>query len=180
MLSTARTRRAVTVALASALFTALSACASAPPPPPPTEVVLAISADDTINPDPTGRPSPAQVHIYWLRGATDFESADFFDLTGDPSATLGAELASHEVMTVRPSSQQSLMRRVDPGVSHVGIVTAYRSLDGVVWRAVTAVPPNARSGVGVTLVQGGVSLGAAVPTAMSERQTAPTSALAAR
>jgi len=153
------TRRAVLAALTAGLATSLVGCTSAPPPPPPTEVVLSISADGAVNPDPSGRASPVQVHLYWLRGAGAFQSADFFALTGNPSATLGADLAAHEVVTLRPMEQQGMTRRTDPGVTNVGVVAAYRSLDGVSWRAVSSFPANTRTSFNITLGARGVTMG---------------------
>jgi type VI secretion system protein VasD len=170
MFDRAITRRTALTVMVSGLGAGLAACVSAPPPPPPTEVVLTVQADGAINPDPGGRPSPAQVHIYWLRGPAAFQRADFFALTGDPSGTLGADLAAHETVTLRPMSQQGMTRRTAPGVTHVGVVAAYRSLDGVSWRTMAAFPANARSAFNIQLGRNGVTMGqqmgpsAAVPS----------------
>lgn len=172
----ARTRRAVTAALAAGLLAGITACAP-PPPPPPTQVQLTLRADGGINPDPSGRASPAQIHVYWLRGAQDFQNADFFALTGQPSAALGQELAQHEVVTMRPNQQQTMMKSPDPGVTHVGVVTAYRSLDGVNWRAVGGFPSNQTTGFNVLLGANGVTMGLQGPSAAVP---GPAPALAAR
>jgi len=176
----AHTRRAVLATLSAGLITSLAACVAAPPPPPPTEVVLSISADGAVNPDPSGRASPVQVHLYWLRGAGAFQSADFFALTGDPSATLGADLAAHEVVTLRPMEQQGMTRRTAAGVTHVGVVAAYRSLDGVSWRAVSSFPANARTGFTLALGANGVTMRQQAPTTAWMMSEPVASAVAAR
>jgi type VI secretion system protein VasD len=154
---------------------ALSACASAPPPPPPpTTVVLSINADNTVNMDASGQPAPVQVHVYWLRAATAFQTGDFFQLTEQPEATLGQELSAHQQMIVRPGQGVSIPHTAQAGETYVGVVAAYRDLDNAVWRSVARLQPNTQNAINVQLGQRGLTLTTGTaPSAHLEPEQSP-------
>ncbi|MBB4286254.1 type VI secretion system lipoprotein TssJ [Roseospira goensis] len=161
------TRRAVVAGGVGLLVAGLGACVSTPAPrgPAPISVNLALVADDQVNPNPAGRASPVRVTVFWLRQAAAFQNADFFALADDPAAVLGDDLAGSETLFVRPQSQQSLSGGTRPGVAYVGVVAAYRDLDGVSWRALASLAPGQRNDLVVQLGRFGVTIAQRAVTA---------------
>jgi len=106
-----------------------------PPPPPPTRVALRIVAAPDINPDGTGQAAPVQLRIYELRGASAFESADFFSIYDKDQAALGADLAGKKELLIRPGEGKMLMLEPGPDVKYLGAFAAYRRLEDARWRA---------------------------------------------
>lgn len=145
----------------AALVLAGGCAAPPPPPPPPTIVQLTVTAAPDVNPDPTGRPSPVIVRIYQLASPSSFDTADYFRLFDQETATLGADLASREELRLAPGQSQSLTREMRPNARFVGVAASYRDLQNAVWHASTAVPPNATTPVSVSLGRLRVTLSAA-------------------
>jgi type VI secretion system protein VasD len=131
------TRRATLAALL-----ALGACAS--PPPPPAVVTLEIEGGADQNPDPSGRPSPVALQVYFLNATARFERADVFALTERERDTLGPDTAGSEQFVIAPGERRSVVREPRAGVQAVGIVALFRDVDGgATWRALR---PIATSG----------------------------------
>ena len=131
------TRRATLAALV-----ALGACAS--PPPPPAVVTLEIEGGADQNPDPSGRPSPVALQVYFLNATARFERADVFALTERERDTLGPDTAGSEQFVIAPGERRSVVREPRAGVQAVGIVALFRDVDGgATWRALR---PIATSG----------------------------------
>ncbi len=157
--------RRAALAVAGVAALALAGCVSTPPPPAPTIVKVALSAAPDANLGPGGQPAPLQVHLFWLRAAAGVQQADFFALTETPEATLGADLAAHETVTVRPGQSVSVSHRATQGESALGVVAAYRRIDQVAWKSVVSFAPNRTTGLTVTLGAMGVSVGTGGPVA---------------
>src|SRR3954470_6117205 len=90
----ARRRRRSAMPLAAVL--AVMACSSPPPPqapapPPPGVVELTVTAAEDLNPDASGRASPAVLRVYQLADAAKFQAADYFQLADNDAAILGAD-----------------------------------------------------------------------------------------
>src|SRR5262245_37148397 len=123
-------------AVVMALF--LAGCATNPPSPTP--IGGTVSADEAVNPDPGGRPSPIAVKIYQLRSAGGFESGDFFALYSNAAAILGPDLIASRDVTVRPGERKKFDEEIDPRTRFVGIVAGFRDVQNARWRAVVPVP----------------------------------------
>ena len=132
----------------------VGACGSAPtqpqPPPPAAPVVLdavtlqvTLIASDDVNPDVRGRASPLSVRILELRSRSGFDAADFFSLYDRDQATLGAELLAKEQYILRPSDTQGYTRKAQGETRFLGVVAAYRDLEGSTWRVAAGIAPPA-------------------------------------
>lgn len=106
----------------------------------PYEIVL--TADEQLNPDATGRPSPVQVFVFELRSGSTFESRDFFALQSDPQQALQADLLNVEQIVLRPGQAHTFKRPGDLQATAVGVVVGYRELDASVWRVLLPLPES--------------------------------------
>ena len=130
----------------------LSACAwfsnkpAVPIMPAPTRVAVTIKAGQDVNPDAQGHGSPLELRLYELRGASTFQSADFFAIYEKDQATLGADMAAKKDLVIQPGDKKVLMLEPAAGTQYVGVFAAYRQLDNARWRAVTPIVAQ-RTGV---------------------------------
>ena len=125
----------------------LAGCAKPPPPPPPPApppapipIGCTVDADEKVNPDIAGRPSPVAVKLFQLQTAGKFEAGDFFTLYRDAAAALGPDLVASREVTVRPGEQKRFDEEIAPQTRFVGIVVGFRDVQNARWRAVVAVP----------------------------------------
>jgi type VI secretion system protein VasD len=146
---------------------ALAACADPPPiviekepEAPPTIVELSIEASPDLNPDGSGRASPVVLGIYELRSPTQFLTADYFALTGQPAAALGADLVNSDQLGVGPGQTTKLTREIDDQSQQIGFVAGYRDLDKSDWRLIIPVAKEKTTPVTLILGPSGLSLGA--------------------
>jgi type VI secretion system protein VasD len=124
----------------------------------PTTVTLLLSGEPTINPAPDGRPSPIVVRVYQLKSNTAFDAADFFQLYDGEAAILKENLLGRDEIVVTPSSKQTLVREFKPEAHYVGVLAAFRNLDGATWRASAKVAPKKKTEVQVHLGTRSVAL----------------------
>lgn len=147
-------RRTALLALA-----ALGACAAPPPPPPSVRLAVAAGADQ--NPDPSGRPSPVAVHVFFLKGTARFERADWTQLTERERDTLGPDSGGSEQFVFSPGERREILRELQPGVQAIGIVALYRDIDsGARWKAVRAIAPSGQTALALSLGRNAVALAA--------------------
>ncbi len=114
-------------------------CASGGPPAD-VKIQGSITVADDVNPDSSGRPSPLMIRIYELAATDKFDSADFFDLTDDPAAVLGADLLDVEPKMLAPGDSQPYEAEYDPNTRYIGIVAGYRDIHRATWRATVEMP----------------------------------------
>lgn len=132
----------------------LAACAG-PEAPPPTSAALTLTGAADMN---GGR--PAKVAIFWLRGAAAFEAADFFALSENPGATLGADLAAMDERLLAPGRTVEAARSFDgPPPVALGLVAGFRNVGRPGWRAVVPLAPHAANAVAATLTGDRVVVG---------------------
>jgi type VI secretion system protein VasD len=106
----------------------------------PVPYAIELSADERVNPDANGRPSPIQITIYELSSSTAFGSRDFFALQSDAQGALGKELLNTDQMVLRPGETKTLQYPGSSEARMVGIVAAYRDLEQSQWRLVVELP----------------------------------------
>ena len=106
-------------------------------PAPYTEV---ITADDKLNPDRNGKPTPVQVTLFRLRAANAFNSADFFTLYEKSDQILGSELVSKETVMLQPGEAKVVLGKAGAEERMIGIFVAYRDLDKAGWRGLAPLP----------------------------------------
>ncbi|MFC6746752.1 type VI secretion system lipoprotein TssJ [Methylobacterium persicinum] len=132
-------RRDLMLGFASA--TALAGCSSAPDMPT-TPLNVTINADEQINPNESGIPSPIVLRIYELKSPTAFEQASFFDLLDHDTTKLGTDLVAKREFEMKPGEKGAYTRDAPAEVRHVGIIAGFRQIDVAQWRAVVAIKPE--------------------------------------
>jgi len=97
---------------------------------------LELTADQGLNPDAQGRPSPLALKIYELTARTEFDLLDFDDAFYNADARLGAALLSATELMILPN--EALQHRIElkPEVKFVAIVGAYRAIDQANWKLI--------------------------------------------
>ncbi len=151
------------------LFLLLAGCADnpppppAPPPPPPTQLMLRIQADESINPDASGKPAPVLLRIYELKEQTAFTGADFFTLFEKDSATLGAALLKKQEFFIKPGDNKALNIQTDPATTQIAVFAAFRVLDTAQWRAVYELAAHQQNNVAATITGNSLKLGPITP-----------------
>ncbi|MDP5291704.1 type VI secretion system lipoprotein TssJ [Oceanimonas sp. CHS3-5] len=103
---------------------------------------LSLVASDDQNPDVNDRPSPMIVKLVELNASSAFANGDFFALYDAADDTLGTDLVAQESLAVRPGETVQLYLRLNPDSSYVGVVAAYRELDGDNWRYLLPLTPG--------------------------------------
>ena len=127
------------VVLGAVVALALTAgCASGPPPD--VNIRGSITTVDDVNPDATGRPSPLMIRIYQLASTEKFDNAEFFDLTDNAEATLGADLLGVEQLMLSPGEAQPYDAEYDANTSFIGVIAGYRDIHQATWRATVEMP----------------------------------------
>jgi len=133
----------------------LAGCASEPPAPAaapaPTVVQLQIDASSTVNPGNNSEASPVMVRIYELRGASAFNTADFFALFNDDKAALGGDLVHKSELILKPGESKSLTFKPNEDVQSLGVFAAFRLLDNAQWRSNVKVEAHQTLPVGIRL-----------------------------
>ncbi len=149
-------RRSLYSLLAVVLAAAMAAgCSSTPDP---TVVAATIQAEENLNPDASGRPSPLVIRMYELKALSAFKDADFFSIWDNDQQTLAADLNGREEMVLRPGDTHSVQRVTQPGTRFIGVVAAYRDLERAVWRASVPVVPNKTLPLSIKLDDRSVSI----------------------
>lgn len=119
-------------------FILTAGCASGPP----ADVAIrgSITAVDDVNPDATGRPSPLMIRIYELAATDKFDSAEFFDLTDNAEATLGADLLGVEPIMIAPGEARPYDAEYDANTRYIGVIAGFRDIHQATWRATVEMP----------------------------------------
>ena len=143
----------------AALLLPIFAAACAGGPPPPASVTLDVQGGADQNPDPTGRPSPVAVSIFFLTATAKFERADVFALTERERDTLGQDSAGSEQFVIAPGERRSITRELRQGVQAIGVVALFRDVDsGAQWRAVRTIAPSGATTLNLRLARNAVTL----------------------
>lgn len=118
----------------------LSGCASVKRAVLPEHRLIAnIQTGKQLNRNERGRPSPLSVYFFQLKEQEGFEGAEFFDLYDKGKETLGDDYIAVSKVNLMPNVTSRLTLKLKPGVQYIGIVAAYRKMQGVVWRKVLPV-----------------------------------------
>ena len=106
-----------------------------------TNLEIALSAAEDLNPDDKSRPSPILVRLYELRSAVVFEKTDYFSFNSNDRVMLGEDLLVRDEMILRPGEKKYLRRKSHPDIEALGWVAGYRNLAQADWRTVVRVEP---------------------------------------
>jgi type VI secretion system protein VasD len=110
--------------------------------PKPTVAEIDLRAQQSLNPDDTGRASPLRVRLYELKSVSAFNSADFFSLYEHDKDILAADIVVREEIQVEPGMQKTYTRRPGPDTKFIAVFAAYRDFEHAKWRATMELPPN--------------------------------------
>ncbi|WP_282176035.1 type VI secretion system lipoprotein TssJ [Vibrio nereis] len=105
----------------------------------PAYAKLDFVVSEEVNPDLSGRPSPVVIKVYELSSRTLFENHQFFELYDNPKNVLGPDLINIEEFEFYPGTTHSYDVSMEPGVSYVGVLVAYRDLSNARWREIIEV-----------------------------------------
>lgn len=134
----------------------LTGCSALSPYSTLTKLDLKLTANDRLNPDLHGRPSPIVVRLIELKNPVAFETVDFFSLYERPKEALAPDLVTSEELELRPGEHLDLKLSVDSGSRYVGVLAAYRDLPETKWRYVVQLTPNERTHAELRLDQAGI------------------------
>lgn len=135
-----RSTGAARLLLLAATLILASGCASNIPTADEHMVLVSVKASDQINPDINQRPSPVELHLYFLRNATAFLEQDYYSLAERPEQVLAQDLISKESMFISPGELEHKVFRVEGEYEHIGVVVSFRDLDGSQWRDLAGRP----------------------------------------
>ncbi|MAE88787.1 MAG: type VI secretion system lipoprotein TssJ [Pelagibaca sp.] len=138
--------------LFAALCLALSACVTTPEPAS-TGVQLNITGAADMNGG-----LPTQVKVYYLTSDASFRSGDFFALFNEPEATLGSDLVAVDDFQLVPGRSVGDSRSFAQAPGAIGMVAAFRDIDGSRFLASRALIPDSPNAVTVTVGANTVSI----------------------
>lgn len=137
--------------LAVAAAGLLAACAE--PPPPPTAAALTVAASQDVNGG-----VPVKVQVFYLSSPAAFEAADYFTLSGNPRAALGADLVGVDEYLLAPGQTATAQKTFLQPPAAVGVVAGFRNVDQPGWKATAPLAPNTVNGVTVSVGASTVSI----------------------
>lgn len=136
----------------------LAGCSALSPFSTLTKLDLVLSANERVNPDLQGRPSPVVLQLIELRHGVAFENADFFSLYDNAEQVLPKDWVSSEEVELRPGDRRALKLRVEPNSHFVGVLAAYRDLPHVQWRLLVPLTARQLNRAELVLDQDGIRL----------------------
>ncbi|MBN9676734.1 type VI secretion system lipoprotein TssJ [Salipiger bermudensis] len=140
------------VSLFAALCLALSACVTTPEPAS-TGVQLNITGAADMNGG-----LPTQVKVYYLASDASFRSGDFFALFNEPEVTLGSDLVAVDDFQLVPGRSVGDSRSFAQAPGAIGVVAAFRDIDGSRFLASRALIPDSPNAVTITVGANTVSI----------------------
>lgn len=118
----------------------ISGCATGGLPRDESLVLASVSSSEELNPDINQRPSPVELHIYFLKSSAVFLNQDYYSLMENPEQVLRQDLVSRGSMIITPGRMEHKAFKVDGEYDYIGIVVSFRNLDGSQWRAIASKP----------------------------------------
>jgi type VI secretion system protein VasD len=119
-----------------------SACVA--PEPVSTDIALSITGAGNMNGG-----APAQVKVYYLSNANQFQSSDFFTVFDTPES-LGSDLIEVSTFSLVPGRTVTDSKNFVQPPAAIGVVAAFRDINGQ-FLAVKPLVPNVPNPVAVTL-----------------------------
>lgn len=118
------------------------ACSSGPPAAKTTSLEFGIEADQEINANANGDPSPIVLRVYELKTKNAFEQASFFELLDSDTAKLGADLVAKREFEVKPGEKSSVKRDSPAEAKHIGVIAGFRQIEVAQWRSLVDIVPD--------------------------------------
>ncbi|KOP60707.1 type VI secretion protein [Pseudomonas coronafaciens pv. porri] len=138
------------------LLSLLAGCSVLSPYSKQTRLDISVIADNQLNPDINGRPSPVVIKLLELKRPTTAESMDFFSLYQRTEDVLANDLAASEIVELRPGDRIELKLKLHEGSRYFAVLAAYRSLSETRWRHVIQVSPGQQNRAVFLLGESGI------------------------
>ncbi|MGY3609362.1 MULTISPECIES: type VI secretion system lipoprotein TssJ [unclassified Bradyrhizobium] len=123
-----------------------------------TPIKFVIEADEFVNPNAHGKPSPVVVRIYELKSTTTFTQAQFFELFDDDTKRLGPDLVAKREVELTPGDKVAFERDTPIETRNVGVVAGFRTGNDAQWRSTAEIKPDRDNRILVKLTAGAVSI----------------------
>lgn len=107
------------------------------------ELRVLLTADDDVNPDIAGRPSPILLWMLQLSDDDAFCYADFYSLVEKPHVSQIPGVITRRALMLRPGERKTAEMTSRQATRYFAVVAEFRDLEGSVWRQVW--PVDARS-----------------------------------
>lgn len=128
----------VGVLLAAAAVAACSTDKSAKTTP----IKFVVQADQLVNPNTRGEPSPVVVRIYELKSTTNFNQAQFLELFDNDAKRLGPDLVAKREFELKPGDKVDFERATPAETRNIGVIAGFRLGDDAQWRTTAEVKPD--------------------------------------
>lgn len=136
-------RQALRGALAGPFALSVGACATpGPPPVVVTPTNITVRADENINPNQSGVPSPVVIKLYDLKATTNFMAASFFELLDHDVTRLGPEMISKQELEIVPGATRDVDHEITGDVRYLGVIAGFRDISSAQWRALVELTPG--------------------------------------
>ncbi|WP_420965346.1 type VI secretion system lipoprotein TssJ [Bradyrhizobium sp. B120] len=123
-----------------------------------TPIKFVIEADELINPNARGKPSPVVVRIYELKSTATFTQAQFFELFDDDAKRLGPDLVAKREVELTPGDKIDFERNTPIETQNVGVIAGFRSGNDAQWRSTAEIKPDRDNRISVKLTAQAVSI----------------------
>ncbi|TAI61542.1 type VI secretion system lipoprotein TssJ [Bradyrhizobium sp. Leo170] len=123
-----------------------------------TPIKFVIEADELVNPNAHGKPSPVVVRIYELKSTTTFTQAQFFELFDDDTKRLGPDLVAKREVELTPGDKVDFERDTPIETRNVGVIAGFRAGNDAQWRSTAEIKPDRDNRILVKLTAGAVSI----------------------
>ncbi|MCA6107935.1 type VI secretion system lipoprotein TssJ [Bradyrhizobium cenepequi] len=123
-----------------------------------TPIKFVIQADQLVNPNARGEPSPVVVRIYELKSTTNFVQAQFFELFDDDAKRLGADLVAKREIELQPGAKVDFERNAPVETKNIGVIAGFRGGDDAQWRSTAKIKPDRDNTIMVKLTAQAISI----------------------
>lgn len=106
----------------------------------PLSVKGTLTATSVLNPDITGKYRPVNIKVYYLKSDSAFSQASFTDLYQYTDKALGDSIVHIKSYLLLPGQSIKLTDEAPQGVKFVGVVAAFRHIEGAQWKDIKPVP----------------------------------------
>ncbi|WP_455219712.1 type VI secretion system lipoprotein TssJ [Kaarinaea lacus] len=101
-----------------------------------SNIDITLKAEDDVNIDQTGNPTPVVVRFYELRDIQDFRKAEFNSLYNNEQTSVGKHIVKRDEFELKPGDKREIERVAKRDTRYIGILAAYNDVDNAKWRAI--------------------------------------------
>ncbi|WP_160331121.1 type VI secretion system lipoprotein TssJ [Bradyrhizobium macuxiense] len=123
-----------------------------------TPIKFVIQADQLVNPNAHGKPSPIVVRIYELKSATSFTQAQFFELFDNDAKRLGPDLVAKREIELMPGGTVDFERNTPLETRNIGVIAGFRMGDDAQWRSIAEIKPDRDNRIFVKLTAQAINI----------------------